>query len=236
MFFLRSPLQTLSFLIVFAVMFSLGPSLESFTSKSLIEFATFYANLGVIACAGALLKGPINRRFIIVLSFSLIANYYVFYSALEMFTGNIYAQFWTMCLGSTSIYIILNYYTFFQCKSLSLMEKIGVPDNIADAIVGPIGTTNLMISFSFYACFWLTVDFSIAVYSITYGIIYGLPFDGRITTLFTENKHFNIFVIYDSLILLVNAFFTIILAHRIYLDQKRPDALGVGRSMTWNKS
>ena len=46
----------------------------------------------------------------------------------------------------------------------------------------------------------------------------------------------NHFFGYDTLILLVDALVTILFAFRIFQDQKKPDALGTGKYMTWDGS
>ena len=106
----------------------------------------------------------------------------------------------------------------------------------ADKIVGPVGTTNLAIIFSGYAAFWIFTDFLLAVYCSAYGFVYGLSHDQFITDLFIANGHFNAIAAYDALILLVDAFFTILMGYRAIVDQKRPDALGVGPTMTFDAS
>lgn len=234
MFFLEKPLHVICFVFVFVVLVSIGPSFEDFTSNSIVEFTTFYVNLTVIFGAGMFMKGPVNRRFMLIYACTLVANHYVFYTVLLLFQDNIYMRFWAMFIGTLPMYIMFNYYNAIQCKMLSVMDKLGVNERIADRIAGPIGTTNFMLTFASYATFWLTVDFAIASYASIYGITHGLAADGSIVKVFNTFGHFNIFAVYDASITVIDGFFTILIAHRIIRDQKRPDALGVGRNMTWS--
>ena len=234
MFFIERPLHVICFLFVFAVLVSLGPSFDDFTSASIVEFTTFYVNLTVLFGAGLFMKGPVNRRFMLIYACALVANHYIFYTVLLAFQGNIYVRFWAMFLGTLPTYIMFNYYNAIQCKMLGVMERWGVKDRTADRIVGPIGTTNFILTFATYSAFWLTIDFVMAMYASLYGLAHGLVPNGSIVSIFNAHGHVNIFTLYDASIIVIDAFFTILIAHRIIRDHKRPDALGVGRHMSWH--
>lgn len=236
MFFLKSPLRIFGFLAVALAMFMMGPSFVDFSSESIVEYATFYVNLGVIVFGGLFMRGMVNQRVMVILGLSLIANHYLFYAYLALFPDNIYARFWCMFVSTLPIYLAFNYYTYFQCRLLSVLEKLGVSDARADRLVGPIGTTNLVITFNFYATLWIVSDFIVASYASIYGLLHGMPTSGSVIRIFESNNHINIFLVYETWVLLVDAVFTIILAHRVLRDQKRPDALGIGHSMTWDKT
>lgn len=236
MFFLRSPMRLIGFAVVASILFMLGPDFADFSSESMVEFTTFYVNLSVIVLAGLFMRGHVNQRTMIVLGTAFIANHYLFYAYLFEFQQNIYARFWTMFVSTLPMYFAFNYYTFLQCKCLSLLQKLGVKDETADKLVGPIGTTNMTLTFNFYATMWLVIDFCLASYATIFGLAHGMGPTESIVGIFAATNHINLFTAYDSLIILVDAVFTVVLAHRLLLDQKRPDALGLGRSMTWDKS
>ena len=234
MFFVEKPLHTTCLIIVCVMMLLIGPSFEDFTSESIVEFTTFYVNLSVIFGAGIFMKGHVNSRFMLIFGFAMILNHYVFYQVLSLFPDNIYGKIWSMFFGTLPVYILFNYYNFIQCKTLTMLDKMGVNEKLITKMVGPIGTTNFMLTCASYATFWLAVDFLLAIYNTVYGLSYGLAPDERITTLFAQNNHFNIFILYDSSIVVIDAFFTVLLAYRVVKDQVRPDALGLGRNMIWS--
>lgn len=233
---LKSLPQLLSLLIVLSILFSMGPSFSDFHYDSYIEFTAFYVNLTVLFSAGIFLKGKVNRRFIIYFGIAMILNNVIFYTWSDLFASNLYAKFWAMFVATLSWYLFFNHYNYIQCKALNFFERVGVNDALADKIVGPVGTTNLTIAINFYVVFWLVVDFMVAAYASLYGLSYGLAPRGSISAIFEQNNHINLFVMYDALIVVCNALVTILLAHRIVLDQKRPDSLGLGCNMTWDKS
>lgn len=234
MFLLEKQLSLILFLIVFIVLVSIGPSLSDFTSGSIVEFTTFYVNLAVIFGAGIFMKGQVNRRFMLIYASSLVLNYYIFYAFISFSYNNIYARFWTMFVAALPSYIIFNYYNFIQCKLLSVLDRLGVSNKVADSVVGPVGSTNLILTIANYAAFWVVIDFGMAMYASVYGVTHGLAYNESIVQMFNTNGHINIFPVYDTFITVIDAFFTIIIANRVIRDQKRPDALGVGRYMTWD--
>lgn len=236
MMFFNIPFRVIGFVFLAFSLFAIGPSLADFTSNSVVEYSLFYVSLSVIFYAGVFMKGKANNRLIFLFGVTLIINHFLFYNFLEWAGNNIYLKLWAFFVASTPMYLAFTYYTVIQAKALNLFERLGVADETADRIVGPIRSTNLGITLSTYATFWMGMDFCIATFSITYGLIYDVPVDGRITTAFTQNNHVNIYYIYDSLVMLFDAFLAIALASRVIRDNKRPDALGAGRFMTWDKT
>ncbi|MAI64069.1 MAG: hypothetical protein CL600_04170 [Alteromonas sp.] len=230
------PLRVITLLILTAILFTTGPSLSDFDTNSLIQYTVFYANLFVFFFAGVFMRGAINRRYCLVIGFSIILCHFTFYSFLSLAGDNVYLKVWSFFVATIPLYVGLTFFTYFQAKLLNLLERIGVKNETADKIVGPVGTTNLAIIFSGYAAFWIFTDFLLAVYCSAYGFVYGLPHDQLITDLFIANGHFNAIAAYDAVILLVDAFFTILMGYRAIVDQKRPDALGVGPTMTFDAS
>lgn len=233
----KTSVRMLGFILLTVTLFMMGPSLVDFTSSSIIEFLAFYVHIWVIFFAGIFMRGKANRRAILVLVLSIIANHYLFYAYLEWVQGYTYAKLWCMFVAGLPMYLAFTYYTYFQSRCLAFFERIGLSDSVADRIVGPIGTTNFWILCSCYATFWAFGDFFIAVYSSVYGLVYSVPaIDGRVTAEFLSNGHVNVYIVYDSVIVVVDSVFAVLVAHRVLRDQKRPDALGIGRSMTWDKS
>lgn len=236
MFSLDIPLRVITLLILTAILFTTGPSISDFNTDSIAQFSLFYSNLFVFFFAGIFMRGTINRRYCLVLGVSIILCHYSFYSFLSLAGDNIYLKVWSFFIGTIPLYIGLTFFSFFQAKLLNLFEKLGVKNETADNIVGPVGTTNLAIIFSAYAAFWIFVDFLFAMYCSLYGYAYGLQNDQLITELFKANNHFNAVALYDTVVFVIDAFFTILIGYRAIIDQKRPDALGVGPTMTFDES
>lgn len=135
------------------------------------------------------------------------------------------------------MYLGFRYYHVMQAKLMNFLDRVGVSEHQTDKIVGTVGTTNLWLMCTAYAGFRVVLDFTIAFGSTLYGLYYEVPaIGGRVTTELAQNGHPNPYVMYDVIIILVDAAFAIALTHRVTRDQKRPDALGLGRSMTWDKS
>ncbi len=135
------------------------------------------------------------------------------------------------------MYFVFRYFHVLQVKLMNFLDNIGLREDQTDMIVGPIGTTNFWFMCSVYASFRVVLDFIVAFSSSVYGVYYEVPIvGGRITTVLAQNGHPNPYLLYDAIIILVDAAFTIALAHRVIVDQERPDALGLGRSMVWDKS
>lgn len=236
MFTLDIPLRVITLLLLTAILFTSGPSLTDFDTNSIISFTVFYANLFVYFFAGVFMRGAVNRRYCIVLGVSIILCHYTFYSFLAFAGDNIYLKVWSFFVATIPLYVGLTFFTYFQAKALNFFERMGIKNETADKIVGPVGTTNLAIIFSGYAAFWIFADFLLAAYCSLYGFVYGLPHDQLITELFKANGHINAIAVYDTLVLVVDAFFTVLIGYRAIVDQKRPDALGVGPTMTFDAS
>lgn len=230
------PLRVCTFLLLTVILYTTGPSISDFKAESIIEYAVFYANLSVFFFAGIFMRGVINRRFCLMLGISIILCHYFFYTFLTFAGDNTYLKVWSFFVGTLPLYLGVTYFTLIQAKCLNFLERMGVSDDVADKIVGPVGTTNLSIIFSAYVAFWLLIDFLLATYCISYGLYYGSPHNELLTPLMAANGHFNVFFGYDVLVLTVDAFFTILIAHRAIVDQKRPDALGVGPTMYFDSS
>ncbi|GEA06216.1 hypothetical protein KUL42_09770 [Alteromonas sp. KUL42] len=236
MFSFNIPVRLIGFVFLSFSLISIGPSLGDFTSESIIEYAIFYVSLWVIFYAGVFMKGKANNRYVFLLGVTLVVNHYLFYAFLELSGELIYLKLWVFFVASTPMYLAFTYYTSIQATLLNFFEKIGVSDKTADKIVGPIKSTNLGIMLSCYASFWMVLDFTIAIYSTAYGLYYDVPADGKVTTAFASNNHINIYFLYDSIVILADATLAILLAHRVVKDNKRPDAIGLGRYMTWDKN
>ena len=235
MFTLDLPLRVTALLVLTLILVTTGPALTDFSTSSIIEFSIFYANLFVFFFAGIFMKGSINRRFCIALGISIILCHYTFYTFLEFAGNNIYVKIWSFFVASVPLYTGVVFFNYFQAKALDLFDLIGVKNEVADKIVGPIGSTNLTIVFTGYVTFWIYADFILATYCSIYGLMYDLPHDQYITDLFKANGHINAIAVYDGILLLVDAFVTFLIGYRAILDQKRPDALGVGPTMTYEK-
>jgi hypothetical protein len=235
MFINRVPTRMLGFVFLTFTLYVLGPSFQDFSSSSWVEFVVFYIHVWVLFFAGVFMKGVVNRRAVLLFGLSLVANHFLFFWFLEQVGSYTYAKLWCFVVSGLPMYLVFTYYTTIQARLLSFLDG-RVSDSVADKVVGPLGTTNFWLLCSGYATFWIVIDFLVGAYASLYGLYFDVPgVGGRITPVMVENGPFNIYALYDSIVMLTDSVFAVLLASRVLQDQKRPDALGLGRFMTWDK-
>lgn len=236
MYTLDIPLRVVALVILSVILFTTGPALSDFSASSITEFVIFYANLFIFFFAGIFMRGSVNRRFCIVLGVSIILCHLTFYTFLHLAGNNFYVKIWSFFVASIPLYVGVVFFNHLQAKTLDICERLGVRNEVADRFVGPVSSTNLSIVFTGYVTFWIYADFIFASYCTVYGLMYNLPHDQYITELFKANDHINAMEVYDGVLLVVDAFITFLIGYRAILDQRRPDALGAGPTMTYDPS
>lgn len=237
MLLIDHPFKTISFLALSVTVIAMGPSFEEFTSSSWVEHLSFYSYTLILFFAGVYTKGAVNRRAVLLFGICLIMNHQIYYSYLELMHNYTYAKVFVIMVGGIPTYLLFTYYQWLQSKALNVFSRCGVRDEIADKIVGPVGHSNLWMFFSGYAALYVVIDFSFSVYFGMYGLVHGVPaYGGRIAPVMLENGHPMILSYYSAIVVLIDSIFAILLTKKVLFDQKRPDALGTGRYMSWDNS
>jgi hypothetical protein len=201
------------------------------------ELALFTFQISILFFAGVFSKGTINTRLVFFNGVAYAFSHYVLLAGSHYFYGQPYALIWLPVLSLSFGYLIFFYLTFVQCKLLNVFEAWGVPDSVADSIVGKNGVTNMQFYFIQYWSIMVVIDFVWGAGLLLFGLYHGVPMiDGSIS----GTMGYELFDLYDGVyffsLYCVDLVMTIVLFRKVLIDIKRPDALGIGQSMMWDKT
>ena len=227
-------MRFLGFAAILAVLPVFGPSFDEFTMASSVQYIVFYGSYAMLLYAGVFMKGKSNKRLAVYFGCFCVIAHKVFMEYWAFFDGNVYAMVWIYSVSVIPGYLFFTYYNFWQAKLMDLLDILGVNKHLTDKIVGNIKTTNLQLLFSQYWLVMCVLNFFIGFALVLQGLAYRVPPDGSISRTISQFGGFDPTGLVTALTVVFDLAFYAILYRKVILDQKRPDCLGVGSTMTWD--
>lgn len=183
----------------------------------------FYACVFVLFFAGAYMEGPVNRHLAFCFGLLLILNYVIYYGLYDLLPGSSYISVSLGVLGAAPGYLFYVYRSYIYARigsHLPCLRKCL-----------PIRATNVGFLFIIYyqvsmlnEAFYMVGMWALALY-------HEVPADGYLSDMMSVSDMV-LPNVRDGFQALIDFIFCILLIIRCISDRKRPDAIGMGKTLS----
>ena len=208
-----------------------------------LNFASFFIYIGSIFFAGIFCLGKSNRYLVITMISVIVAGVFVLILSDAYVYESAYIRIWICPLISFVSYRILlyrNVLTMNINRHVNREFKDGIPSFMSRFIRRffkrglPARETNMSFMIISYCRLYLGVEMAYAIFCSLYLPFAGVGINEMATPLIDSGQIFDITILREMAIIVLDFFFSVSLVTHAIFDCKRPDSLGVGRTATYD--
>jgi len=230
-------LRGLVFIVAFSmVTFGLFGSAEAITFD--FNTASYFFNVGSVFFAGVFCVGRANKYLLLTFVFIILVSYSLLVIFDYVFPLSAYVR---LCSYAVISYVGLVILT--RRNQVTMAINKARRDNPDNWFLGklfkkdqPTRETNLSLVLLSYARLYVLVDVLFIPLSIGYCLYLGVGYNELLGTYIVEEGAYNIGNIRDTALLILDFCMSISLVTHVIYDSRRPDILGVGDTVVYDRA
>jgi hypothetical protein len=230
--------------LVFLITFSIA-TLGLFGSFEAIAFdwntASYFFNVGSIFFAGVFCVGKANRYLLLTFVSIVFVNYLLTFMLDLLVPLSAYLRVCIYAVVSIVALAIIkrrNVLTM-RINSIRRSESQSIVSTVVKSLFKsdlPTRETNLSLAMTSYARAYLYCDLLFIPLAVSYFMYVGVGFDELFGSYVMSGEAFNIGLVRDFALFVLDFLMCVSLMTYAIYDSKRPDSLGVGKTVTWDKA